>query len=473
VRMSAQSTTNSGDNSKHSETSNSQEENRLQHAMAVGAAIGYSSPASAALRYTNSSDENSDAFYLTKGELGWFSGSLSIGALTGCMLAGLCINNIGRKGTMLVSVVPLLIGWILIGLAQNLAMLICGRILCGVCTGISSLVVPTYTTECASKDIRGALGTGFQLFITVGILYAYLFGSVMESWRWLTAVCAVLGLVFLMLAVFLKESPHYLLSKGKEAQARQSMQYFRGKSYDIELEMAELKQSLEESLQVKVKMSDLTKPYILKPLIITMLLMVFQQMAGVNAVIYNIVIIFQDSGNTLSDDMCTIVVGVVQVLATASSTILIDRAGRKVLLSLSACFMSISIFCLGVFFYEKNKDETWAEDTLGWLPLTSLIVFITAFSIGYGPIPWIMMGELFYPNVKEAVGSMATTLNWTFVFIITFTFEPLQDAIYTYGAYWFFGSICAVNFIFCLLCVPETKGKTLQETTAHFGHPPS
>ncbi|XP_042206700.1 facilitated trehalose transporter Tret1-2 homolog isoform X2 [Homarus americanus] len=267
-------------------------------AMAVGAAIGYSSPASAALRYTNSSDENSDAFYLTKGEL---------------------------------------------GLAQNLAMLICGRILCGVCTGISSLVVPTYTTECASKDIRGALGTGFQLFITVGILYAYLFGSVMESWRWLTAVCAVLGLVFLMLAVFLKESPHYLLSKGKEAQARQSMQYFRGKSYDIELEMAELKQSLEESLQVKVKMSDLTKPYILKPLIITMLLMVFQQMAGVNAVIYNIVIIFQDSGNTLSDDMCTIVVGVVQVLATASSTILIDRAGRKVLLSLSACFMSISI----------------------------------------------------------------------------------------------------------------------------------
>ncbi|KAK8733765.1 hypothetical protein OTU49_006468, partial [Cherax quadricarinatus] len=202
-------------------------------AMAVGAAIGYSSPASAAFRYDNTTEVITDNstfgnLYLSKEARGWFAGSLSIGALLGCMLAGLCINNIGRKGTMLVSVVPLLSGWILIGLAQNLSMLVIGRILCGLCTGISSLVVPTYTTEFASKDIRGALGTGFQLFITVGILYAYIFGWAMDSWRLLTVVCGALGFVFLLMAAFLKESPHYLLSKGKEMQARQSMQYFRG-----------------------------------------------------------------------------------------------------------------------------------------------------------------------------------------------------------------------------------------------------
>ncbi|KAK8733768.1 hypothetical protein OTU49_006468, partial [Cherax quadricarinatus] len=283
-------------------------------AMAVGAAIGYSSPASAAFRYDNTTEVITDNstfgnLYLSKEARGWFAGSLSIGALLGCMLAGLCINNIGRKGTMLVSVVPLLSGWILIGLAQNLSMLVIGRILCGLCTGISSLVVPTYTTEFASKDIRGALGTGFQLFITVGILYAYIFGWAMDSWRLLTVVCGALGFVFLLMAAFLKESPHYLLSKGKEMQARQSMQYFRG--------------------------------------------------------------------------------------------------------------------------------------------------------------------ELFYPNVKEAAGSLATTINWTCVFIVTFTFEPLQGAIHDYGVYWLFGSISALNFIFCLAFVPETKGKTLQETTAYFGGPPS
>ncbi|ROT70590.1 putative solute carrier family 2, facilitated glucose transporter member 8 isoform X2 [Penaeus vannamei] len=310
---------------------------------------------------------------------------------------------------------------------------ICDRVLCGLCTGITSLVCPTYTTEYASKDIRGALGSGFQLFITIGILYAYLFGAVVESWRWLVLVCAAVGGVYLLLAIFIKESPTFLLSRGSE----QSMQ----------------------------------EPYILKPLAITLALMVFQQLAGVNAVIYNINLIFQASGTSISDDLSSIIVGIVQVIATAAGSLLIDRAGRKLLLCFSAFTMSVSIVSLGVFFYIKSSNESFAQEFLGWLPLTSLMIFISAFSIGYGPIPWVMMGELFYPNVKEAAGSMATTLNWTFVFIVTFVFAPLQDAIHDYGAYWLFGGLCAVNFLFCVLFVPETKGRTLQETMAHFGGP--
>ncbi|XP_071542331.1 facilitated trehalose transporter Tret1-like isoform X2 [Panulirus ornatus] len=440
-------------------------------AMAVGAAIGYSSPATAAFRCHNSTEnDTSGDLYLTEEERGWFAGTLSIGALLGCMLAGLSINNIGRRGTMLVSVLPLMVGWLLIGLAENLAMLICGRLLCGLCTGISSLVVPTYTTEYASKDIRGALGSGFQLFVTVGILYAYVLGTVVE-WRLLAAICAALGLIFLLLAAFLKESPNYLLAKGKEKQARKSMQYFRGQTYNIDKEMAELKLFLEESCKAKVSLWDLTTPYILKPLLITLALMIFQQLAGVNAVIYNIIIIFKDSGINMSEDVSTIIVGIVQVLATAASAFLIDRIGRKFLLSLSSGVMSVSIMALGVFFFEKSQDQEWAASYLGWLPLTSLMVFISAFSIGYGPIPWLMMGELFYPSVKEVAGSIATTINWTCVFIITFTFEPLQDALGDYGVYWLFGSFCAINFVFCVTLVPETKGRTLQETTAYFGGP--
>ncbi|KAK7066790.1 hypothetical protein SK128_011521 [Halocaridina rubra] len=445
-------------------------------AMAVGAAIGFSSPATAALLRPSDNETDmfelklaDDDFYLTPSQNNWFAGSLSIGALLGCMLGGLSINHIGRKGTMLASVAPLMAGWILIGLAQNLAMLVCGRILCGLTTGISSLAVPTYTTEYASKDIRGALGSGFQLFITIGILYAFVFGAIVNSWRWLTLVCASVGAIFFVIAIFLRESPNYLLSKGREEEAREAMQYFRGKDYDIEDEITAMKNSLEESKKDKISLKDLKTPYILKPLIIALLLMVFQQLAGVNAVLYNINIIFQDSGSSISDDVSTIIVGVVQVLATASATVLIDRLGRKLLLCLSSATMAISIICLGVFFYKKSLDEKWAVDTLVWLPLTSLMIFISAFSIGYGPIPWIMMGEFFYPNMKEVAGSMATSLNWTFVFIVTFTFEPLQTGIHDYGVYWLFGGIGIVNFIFCLLVVPETKGKSIQETTAYFG----
>lgn len=453
-------------------------------AMAVGSAIGYSSPASAALLAkppTNTSEnttsvpewlaENDHQLTLTPMENNWFAASLSAGALVGCVIAGFSLNTLGRKGTMLASLVPLMLGWALIGFAQNIGMLVTGRVLCGLCTGITSLVCPTYTTEYASKDIRGALGSGFQLFITIGILYAYLFGAVVESWRWLVLVCAAVGGVYLLLAMFIKESPTFLLSKGKEEEARQSMQYFRGKSYDIEPEMKALKESLEEAAKNKVSLSDLREPYILKPLAITLALMVFQQLAGVNAVIYNINLIFQASGTSISDDLSSIIVGIVQVIATAAGSLLIDRAGRKLLLCFSAFTMSVSIVSLGVFFYIKSSNESFAQEFLGWLPLTSLMIFISAFSIGYGPIPWVMMGELFYPNVKEAAGSMATTLNWTFVFIVTFVFAPLQDAIHDYGAYWLFGGLCAVNFLFCVLFVPETKGRTLQETMAHFGGP--
>nr|UFQ59758.1 glucose transporter 2 [Macrobrachium nipponense] len=442
------------------------------NAMAVGAAIGYSSPASAALVIPKNDSEVIDGqFYLTEAENNWFSGSLSIGALLGCMLAGLCINHIGRKGTMLVSVIPLMAGWLLIGLTQNLAMIIIGRILCGLTTGISSLAVPTYTTEYASKDIRGTLGSGFQLFVVIGILYAYVFGSFITSWRWLTLACAPIGIVFCVLAIFLKESPNYLLSKGQEDKARDSLQYFRGKTYDIEPEMKYLKESLEEAKRNKVSLRDLKAPYIIKPLVISLLLMAFQQLSGVNAVIYNVKVIFLDAGSNIQEDVCTIIVGVVQVIATAAGSLLTDRLGRKFLLSVSAATMAVSIVCLGVFFYEKSLDEAWAVDSLGWLPLASLMIFISAFSIGYGPIPWLMMGEFFYPNVKEAAGSMATTLNWTCVFIITFTFAPLKNAIHDYGVYWLFGGLGAVNFLFCLLFVPETKGKTIQETTAYFGAP--
>ncbi|XP_047468474.1 facilitated trehalose transporter Tret1-like [Penaeus chinensis] len=235
--------------------------------------------------------------------------------------------------------------------------------------------------------------------------------------------------------------------------------------------MKALKESLQEAAKNKVSLSDLKEPYILKPLAITLALMVFQQVAGVNAVLYNINLIFQSSGTSISDDLSSIIVGLVQVIATSVGSLLIDRAGRKFLLSFSAFTMSLSIVSLGIFFYIKSTNESYAQEYLGWLPLTSLMVFISAFSIGYGPIPWVMMGELFYPNVKEAAGSMATTLNWTFVFIVTFVFSPLQDAIHDYGVYWLFGGLCAVNFLFCVLFVPETKGRTLQETMAHFGGP--
>ena len=160
-----------------------------------------------------------------------------------------------------------------------------------------------------------------------------------------------------------------------------------------------------------------------------------------------------------------------QVIATFAAATVIDKLGRKLLLIISAGFMIISLVGLGAFFYKLDNAEEEQDviDSLGWLPLTSLIIFIIAFSIGYGPIPWIMMSELFSSDVREVASSLATTANWTVAFAVTISFTSLQNWIHDYGAYWLFAACCLVNLIFCLLMVPETKGKTINEITEMFG----
>ncbi|XP_063608383.1 facilitated trehalose transporter Tret1-like [Penaeus indicus] len=434
-------------------------------ALCFGTALGYSSPAGILL--TSNSTDNS-TLQLSTVENSWFSSSVNLGALVGGPIGGLCINAIGRRGTML-ALFPFFFGsWVIIALGQNFAMLLVGRIIAGLCTGIVCIAAPTYIGEFASADIRGTLGAGFQLMAGVGILYAYIFGAFIDSWQILAVVCAVPTIIFCVLMVFSKESPSYLLSKGKDKEAQESMRYFRGSDYNIEPEMQMLKQSLDDSKANKASFSDLKQSYILKPLLISLALMLFQQLSGVNAVLFNLKAIFQESGTDLSDDVSSIIVGVVQILATVVASVLMDRAGRKFLLLSSSGAMTVALVGLGVFFYLKDNGDVSA---LGWLPITSLMVFIAAFSFGFGPIPWLMMSELFTPNVREAASGLSTMTNWGMSFIVTYFFESMRDAIHEYGVYWLFGGICAVSLVFCLLVVPETKGKTLQEITAMFGGP--
>ncbi|XP_042206693.1 facilitated trehalose transporter Tret1-like isoform X2 [Homarus americanus] len=436
-------------------------------ALNIGTAMGYTSPASPQLMNNST---NSSLVITTEQNI-WFTSTINLGALTGGLLGGVFINTLGRRGTMLASVLPLLGSWALLVFAQNFAMLVCGRVLVGLCAGVTSIAVPTYIGEFSSPDIRGKLGTCFQLMAVIGMLYSFVFGAVMNTWRGLAGICAIPPVIYLVLVLFAKESPTYLLSKGKEKEAKEALQYFRGKHYDVEPEMQLMRKTQEEALQNTVSLNELKTPYILKPLLISCTLMIFQQISGINAMLFNLSVIFEDAGSGLPEEVSTIIVGVVLVLATAVASILMDKVGRKVLLIISSAIMTLALVALDVYFYEKYWNKDWAVLNLGWLPLVSFIVFVTAFSIGYGPIPWLMMGELFSLNVRGVASSIASMVNWTISFFITLIYEPMQVAIGPYGIYWFFAGCCFINFIFCILVVPETKGKTLQEITAHFGGP--
>lgn len=164
----------------------------------------------------------------------------------------------------------------------------------------------------------------------------------------------------------------------------------------------------------------------------------------------------------MSTSLSSIILGVAHVLATFLATVIVDRAGRKILLLISSVIMTTCLIALGIYFYLSDSDSTTVRN-LGWLPLTSLSVYILSFAIGFGPIPWVIVSEVFSNDIKAFAGSVTGSTNWILAFIVTNTYGILSSSIGTGETFWMFAVLSAVGFIFVFLIVPETRGKTLSE----------
>ncbi|KAJ4426299.1 hypothetical protein ANN_27113 [Periplaneta americana] len=194
-----------------------------------------------------------------------------------------------------------------------------------------------------------------------------------------------------------------------------------------------------------------------RALVVGLGLMVFQQLSGINAVIFYSVDIFEAAGSTLDPKVAAIIVGVVQVVMSYAASAAVDRAGRRILLLVSASVMALCLALLGFYFCLEDAAG------LGWLPLVCVTVFIIVFSLGFGPLPWMMMAELFAPRVKGNASSVAVCTNWTLVFLVTFSFGKLVAGLGEHTTFWIFAAICACATVFVWRLVPETKGKSLDE----------
>ncbi|XP_018007854.1 facilitated trehalose transporter Tret1 [Hyalella azteca] len=404
----------------------------------------------------------SESVTLSSSQLSWFSSAFSIGALIGGAFAGVLIQHAGRKGGMLLSVAPCIAGWLALGFGRSFWALVTGRTLTGMFTGITCVAVNTYIGEISSSDIRGMLGTSFQLMLGTGIVYSYSFGALVW-WDDLAFICCVPPAVFFVLVFFNPETPAFLVTKGRKEKAEETLQQLRGRSWDVLPELKLLEEAAAEAKQHKMKMSDLCSSHVARPLVIVLGLMAFQQLCGINAFVFNLDTIFKSAGSGLSSEVSSILCALVQTLATFISFFLVETAGRKLLLVISAVVMGLSHACVGLFFYLLETDEAWTQQYLSWLPLLAVMVFQVAFSAGYGPVPWVMMSELFPPRIRETASSLATVTNWTASFFVIFSFEPLQASLGSYGFYWLFACICVVATIFSATVVVETKGKTFEE----------
>ncbi|KAH8372199.1 hypothetical protein KR093_010563 [Drosophila rubida] len=426
-------------------------------AFAAGTLLGWTSPAESEII-----DGDAYKFDVSEEQFSWVGAFMTLGAACVCIPIGFLINFIGRKWTMLLLVLPFVVGWALLIWAQNVVMMYIARFILGIAGGAFCVTAPMYTGEIAQKDIRGTLGSFFQLMITIGILFVYGIGAGLNV-EWMSLVCGLLPIIFGIIFFFMPESPTYLVSKNRSEAAVKSIQWLRGKEYDYGPEMEELHQVDREIREQQVNIwSALTRPVTIKAMSISLGLMFFQQVSGINAVIFYSAGIFKEAKTGIDAGMSTILIGVMQVVATFVSTMVVDKLGRRILLLASGIVMALSTTAIGVYFFLKDQDENQVEN-LGWLPVASLCIFMIMFSIGYGPVPWLMMGELFATDIKGFAGSIAGTTNWVLAFVITKTFKNLNEGLGSGGTFWLFAGLTVVGVIFVFFLVPETKGKSLNE----------
>ncbi|KAG5311729.1 TRET1 protein, partial [Acromyrmex insinuator] len=413
-------------------------------ALAVGTALAWTSPVLPQLYKENS------WLVITKEQGSWVSSLLALGAILGAVPSGPMADKLGRKKTLLLLAAPFLLSWVIIIFAYKLWLIYLARFIIGAAVGAACVVVPTYISEIAETSTRGSLGAMFQLFITVGILLAFIF------------VCALIEVGFLGSFLFMPESPIWLVNQGRKPEATIAMSVLRGDSYDPSEELAEAQREAEQAALRKSTIFDLVRtPAARKALLASLGGMFFQQLSGINAVIFYTVTIFQASGSSMPPDVASIIVAIVQMITTVVAAMIVDRAGRKPLLIFSSSVMLISLVALGLYFNTKMTGSDVSN--LGWLPLTSLTLFMISFSVGMGPIPWMLMGELFPAETKAVASGIAVMLNWFLVFLVTKTFPAMNEGLGADVTFWIFATIMALGTVFTYFYVPETKGKTSQE----------
>ncbi|XP_044512156.1 sugar transporter ERD6-like 6 isoform X2 [Mangifera indica] len=305
--------------------------------------------------------------------------------------------------------------------------------------------------------------------VTIGIMLAYLPGLFcsMENTRRSRNIARYNILIPALL--FIPESPRWLAKMGMTDDFESSLQVLRGFDTDISIEVNEIKRAVASSTRrTTIRMAELKQKKYYLPLTIGIGLLIFQQLSGANAVVFYSSSIFESAGIT-SSNVATLGIGAIQVIATAVATWLADKAGRRLLLIISSIGMTVSLLIVAASFYAKDfiSEDSGIYSVLGIFSVVGVVAMIIFFSLGMGPIPWVIMSEIFPINIKGLAGSVATLFNWLSAWVVTMS----ANLLLTWspgGTFTIYMILSAVAVAFVSFLVPETKGKGLEEIQRSF-----
>ncbi|NWX48054.1 GTR6 protein, partial [Steatornis caripensis] len=428
----------------------------------------------------------SPALRLDQHTASWFGSVFTLGAAAGGLSAMLLNDRLGRKLSIMFSAVPSAVGYGLMAGAQGIWMLLLGRMLTGYAGGVTSASIPVYISEVSHPGVRGMLGACPQIMAVLGALGLYALGKYLGlvlDWRWLAVAGEVPVLVMIILLCLMPNSPRFLLSQGKDEEALGSLCWLRGKDTDYAREYEQIKDSMRKQSQ-RVSCTELKDPFIYKPILIAVGMRFLQQLSGVTCVLVYLQSIFKKTSVILKPEYDAALVGLVRLFSVAIAAVSMDKAGRKILLFVSAGVMLVSNLTMGLYihFVPASQNGTIANRTLvssanlpaeptnyiTLIPLLATMFFIMGYAMGWGPITWLLMSEILPLKARGVASGLCVVMSWLTAFTLTQFFLRVVESFGLEVPFLFFAVICAGNILFTGCCVPETKGRSLEQIEAFF-----
>lgn len=402
-------------------------------------------------------------FDLSPAMVGWAASSAIWGCIFGAMMAGYCSDRYGRKKVLIVTAILFAASAIASALAYSLTSFVWARFIGGLGVGAASMLSPLYISEIAPSERRGRLVTLYQLAIVIGIIMIYFINlkiaqsgdeawNVETGWRLMVGSETIPALLFLILLFFVPESPRWLIKQKEDRKALDILKQINGQKIAKDI-LQEVKITLtHESGSIK----DLFSTKLRKAMIVGFMLALFSQITGINAIIYYAPEIFKSIGfGSESAFSQTVIIGIVNMLFTFVALYLIDKTGRRGLLLWGVSGMVFCLLGTGLCFYFNIASGPWL--------LIFILGYIACFASSLGPIPWIMLSEIFPTKTRGIAMSFATLVLWIGVLLITQLTPILLENIGGAYTFWVFMVNSIILLVFTWSKVPETKNKTLEE----------
>uniref|UniRef100_A0A8C1DHY9 Solute carrier family 2 member 6 n=1 Tax=Cyprinus carpio carpio TaxID=630221 RepID=A0A8C1DHY9_CYPCA len=407
-------------------------------------------------------------------QISWFGSVFTLGAAFGGISAMVLNDRVGGKISIMLSGVPSVVGLLVMGAAQNFWMLLWARFLTGIAGGITAGSIPVSYLDCSF----GVLGSYPQITAVFGSLALYALGLVLP-WRWLAVAGEIPVVIMIILLCFMPTSPRYHVMKGNRAKAVKSLEWLRGPSSDYLTEFNKIERSINSQVKGGAKWSDLKKPLYYKPILISVFMRFLQQMTGITPILVYLEPIFHMTAISLELKYDAALVGVVRLMSVVIAASLMDKAGRKALLFTSGFLMYIATLSMTMYTHKtpcshgnltvtEGLKSTYGGSTGPAFDPITLITLISSMFMCWGPITLLLMSEILPLGARGVASGLCVGVSWITAFILTQLFMHVVEAYGLFAPFLFFCVVSVVNIIFTAKCVPETKGRTLEEIKNYF-----